>query len=472
MYQLWLFNTLTRQKNLFTPIDKKNLRMYVCGPTVYDSIHIGNARPLIVFDILFRLLRYIYGEEHVVYVRNITDVDDKINARAKSRYGDIDLNAAIHQLTTLTNLSFQEDAAALGCLPPSSQPRVTEHMENIKAMIERLLQKKRAYIEQDHILFSVESFADYGKLSGRSVGEMLAGARVEVAPYKHGDMDFVLWKPAKPGEPSWPSPGGIAVGGRPGWHIECSAMSMAELLEPYGGGLESTEAEKNVFDIHGGGIDLMFPHHENEIAQSRCSLGATKMANFWLHNGYLQVDGKKMSKSENNFITVKDIIGSDEAMFRNKGNVVRFAMLQTHYRSNFNWTNERYEQAHNELAKWQEKLQGVPTQDVAIDEFIEALCDDLNTPSAITHMREYFKNNELVKLKLSLEFLGINVTTAAQLNKLEQYKHLIEQRAKAIANRDWHTADEIRLILQSKGVEVRDWKDESGARQTEYLHKT
>ncbi len=251
---LTLYNTLTRRKEPFQPLDPNNVRMYVCGPTVYDYAHIGNARPVIVFDVLFRLLRHIYGREHVTYVRNITDVDDKINARAAQDYPDLPLNEAIRHVTTATEKQFHDDIAALGVLPPTVEPRATEHIEEMKRLCEMLVKNGHAYVAEEHVLFNVPSMKDYGKLSNRSLEEMEAGARVEVAPYKRDPMDFVLWKPSKPGEPAWPSPCGIKTPGRPGWHIECSAMAEKHLGP--------------VFDIHGGGIDLVFPHHENEIAQS------------------------------------------------------------------------------------------------------------------------------------------------------------------------------------------------------------
>ena len=264
--------------------------MYVCGPTVYDFAHIGNARPLIVFDVLFRLLRHLYGADHVTYVRNITDVDDKINARAAEEYPDLPLNEAIRKVTEKTEKQFHEDVKALGCLPPTHEPRATEYIakadapEDMIRLIGKLVDKGNAYAAEGHVLFDVPSMPDYGKLSNRSLDDMIAGARVEVAPYKKDAMDFVLWKPSKPGEPAWPSPWGI---GRPGWHIECSAMAGALLGD--------------TFDIHGGGIDLIFPHHENEIAQSRCAHGTAVMANYWLHNGFLQVEGEKMAKSAREF---------------------------------------------------------------------------------------------------------------------------------------------------------------------------
>ena len=297
---LKLYNTLTRQKAEFTPIDPNNVRMYVCGPTVYDFAHIGNARPVIVFDVLFRLLRHIYGPDHVTYVRNITDVDDKINARAARDFPDLPLNEAIRKVTTATEKQFHDDIAALGVLPPTFEPRATEYIrrddgrDDMVSLIEALVKRGNAYVAADHVLFDVASMPDYGKLSNRSLDEMEAGARVEVAPYKKGPMDFVLWKPSKPGEPAWPSPCGIATPGRPGWHIECSAMAGALLGD--------------VFDIHGGGIDLTFPHHENEIAQSRCAHGTPVMANVWMHNGFLQVEGEKMSKSLGNFVTLNELL--------------------------------------------------------------------------------------------------------------------------------------------------------------------
>src|ERR1700753_2273590 len=259
--ELRLYDTLNKEKRVLTPLDPANVRMYVCGPTVYDFAHIGNARPVIVFDVLFRLLRHLYGADHVTYVRNITDVDDKINARAAER------GISIRDLTEQTYKNFQDDVAALGCLPPSVEPRATEHIEEMKALIERLVAGGHAYVAEEHVLFSVPSMKDYGKLSKRSLDEMIAGARVEVAPYKRDPMDFVLWKPSNPDtEPGWESPWGF---GRPGWHIECSAMSGALLGE--------------TFDIHAGGLDLIFPHHENEIAQTCCAFGVERMASIWMH---------------------------------------------------------------------------------------------------------------------------------------------------------------------------------------------
>ncbi len=320
---LKLYNTLTRTKDEFHPLDPKNVRMYVCGPTVYDFAHIGNARPVIVFDVLFRLLRHIYGADHVTYVRNITDVDDKINARAAEE------GVSIRDVTERTAKQYFEDVAALGALPPTHQPRATEYVRQMIAMIERLIAAGFAYPAEGHVLFDVGSKSDYGKLSRRSLDEMIAGARVEVAPYKRNAMDFVLWKPSKPGEPSWPSPWGS---GRPGWHIECSAMSEALLGE--------------TFDIHGGGIDLVFPHHENEIAQSEGAHNDHPLARVWMHNGFLQVEGEKMSKSLGNFFTIRDLLKDWP------GEVLRFNMLRTHYRQPMDWTVQGLKESATTLERW------------------------------------------------------------------------------------------------------------------------
>ncbi len=360
---LRLYNTLTRSKEVFEPIDPKNVRLYVCGPTVYDYAHIGNARPVIVFDVLFRLLRHLYGENHVVYARNITDVDDKINARAAQDFPGLPLNEAIAKVTQATEKQFHDDVAALGCLPPTDEPRATEHIEEMKALIERLIARGLAYVAEDNILFSpvamdrLPGAPRYGSLARRSLDEMLAGARVDVAPYKRDPMDFVLWKPSKPGEPGWPSPAGIVPLGRPGWHIECSAMSMAKLLAPFGGGLICDDPAKNVFDIHGGGIDLVFPHHENEIAQSCCAFGSPRMANYWMHNGFLQVEGEKMSKSLGNFVTINELLRMDVFGGRSwSGETIRLAMLRSHYRQPMDWTVRALEEAEKTLDRWCEAV--------------------------------------------------------------------------------------------------------------------
>lgn len=380
MSSLKLYNTLTRTKEDFLPADEKNVRMYVCGPTVYDYAHIGNARPVIVFDVLFRLLRHRYGEAHVKYVRNITDVDDKINARAAER------GISIRDLTEETNRIFQADVEALGCLPPTVQPRATDHIGPMIEMIERLIANGNAYAADGHVLFSVPSMADYGRLSRRPLDEMIAGARVDVASYKKDEMDFVLWKPSKDDEPGWDSPWGR---GRPGWHIECSAMSWKHLGE--------------TFDIHGGGIDLVFPHHENEIAQSRCAFGHGVMARYWMHNGFLQVEGEKMSKSLGNFITIHELLTGwrDQPW---SGSAIRWNMLQTHYRQPVDWTFAGLLASRNELSRiflfarrldeeFSENggaslLRHVQENYSPSSIFLEALSDDLNTPKAIGAIRE------------------------------------------------------------------------------------
>ncbi len=337
--QLKLYDTLTRQKRDFVPLDwelglpeaERRVRMYVCGPTVYDFAHIGNARPVIVFDVLFRLLRHLYGNDRVVYVRNITDVDDRINARAA------ELGVAIRELTERTYRDFAEDVQALGCLPPSFEPRATEYIEPMQAMIERLIDQGNAYVAEEHVLFHVPSMPDYGELSKRPLDEMLAGARVEVAPYKRNPMDFVLWKPSKPGEPAWPSPAGIATPGRPGWHIECSAMAWRHLGE--------------MFDIHGGGIDLEFPHHENEIAQSRSAFHTPLMARFWVHNGFLQLEGEKMAKSVGNVVTIRELLTGWNGRVWDQSEI-RFLMLSTHYAQPLDWTLHGLEEARRITSDW------------------------------------------------------------------------------------------------------------------------
>jgi cysteinyl-tRNA synthetase len=402
--ELKLYDTLTKEKRAFVPLNPANVRMYVCGPTVYDFAHIGNARPVIVFDVLFRMLRHIYGDTHVTYVRNITDVDDKINDRAARDYPGLPLNAAIRKVTEQTEVQFHADVDALGCLRPTVEPRATEHIAEMRAIIEMLIANGNAYVEQDHVLFSVASDSSYGSLARRSLDEMLAGARVDVAPYKREAMDFVLWKPSKPGEPSWPSPGGIQVEGRPGWHIECSAMAWKHLGKQ--------------FDIHGGGIDLVFPHHENEMAQSCCAFHEQRMANVWMHNGFLQVEGEKMSKSLGNFVTIHELLG----MWT--GPVVKYAMLQTHYRQPINWTASRLEQVRQEIGIWAGLYSGSEAQHdyeerkyskVApspSQELLDALCDDLNTPKAITVLRKQFSDKPMIgglskEFFQNCEFLGI-----------------------------------------------------------------
>jgi cysteinyl-tRNA synthetase len=460
---LRLYDTLTREKRPFEPIDPANVRMYVCGPTVYDFAHIGNARPVIVFDVLFRLLRHLYGDSHVTYVRNITDVDDKINARAARDFPGLPLNEAIRKVTELTEKQFHEDVDALGSLRPTVEPRATEHIAEMREIIEKLVRDRFAYVEQDHVLFSPQAMnaansvlPRYGALSKRSLDELIAGARVDVAPYKHDDTDFVLWKPAKAGEPSWPSPAGIKVEGRPGWHIECSAMAWKHLGEK--------------FDIHGGGIDLVFPHHENELAQSTCAFHADRMANVWMHNGFLQVESEKMSKSLGNFITIR------ESLADWPGEVLRLNMLKTHYRSPIDWTEKALEESTRTLDDWYavaaDSKGGQPSSAV-----IEALSDDLNTPQMIAALHGLRNTaasggeRERGEFAASLRLLGFLSESAAAWKRRkqqasgidpQQIDRLLAERAAARARKDFKESDRIRDELAAMGVVIKDGKDANG----------
>jgi cysteinyl-tRNA synthetase len=457
--ELTLYDTLTRAKRVFTPLDPARVRMYVCGPTVYDFAHIGNARPVIVFDVLFRLLRHLYGADHVTYVRNITDVDDKINARAAKDYPELPLNEAIRRVTEQTEQQFHQDVDALGCLHPTIEPRATEHIEAMKTLIERLVAAGCAYVAEEHVLFSVPSMPDYGRLSKRSLDEMIAGSRVEVAPYKRDPMDFVLWKPSKPGEPAWPSPAGIATPGRPGWHIECSAMAWQHLGE--------------TFDIHGGGIDLVFPHHENEIAQSRCALHTPVMANYWLHNGFLQVEGEKMAKSAGNFFTIRELLADWH------GQILRFNMLRTHYRQPIDWTESGLEQSWATLEDWWSFA--APVSRPALSQTVlAALSDDLNTPKAIAElhvMRNRISSaghdDHAIELAQNLAFLGFDresflaweakkkaeiLGTSSGLDEAAIEK-LIDARNAARKAKNFKEADRIRDELKAMSIELEDKKD-------------
>jgi cysteinyl-tRNA synthetase len=465
---LRLYNTLTHRKEDFTPIDRNAVRLYVCGPTVYDFAHIGNARPVIVFDVLFRLLRHLYGADHLLYVRNITDVDDKINARAERDYPDLPLNQAIAKVTEATERQFQEDVTALGALPPTFEPRATQYIEKMRAMIERLIARGVAYVAEDHVLFSpaaINALADaprYGALARRSLEEMLAGARVDVAPYKRDPMDFVLWKPSKVNEPGWPSPGGIGALGRPGWHIECSAMSMATLLEPFGGGLECDDPSRNTFDIHGGGIDLVFPHHENEIAQSCSAFHSLRMANFWLHNGFLQVESEKMSKSLGNFVTIRDLLHTTNFGGRKwSGEALRLAMLRAHYRQPIDWTVKALEEAETTLDRWYHMIGEVEPGSEVAPEVIEALYDDLNTPAAISRLHDLARGADPALLKSSANLLGLLpkkfVSSAPTVTA--EIESLIKQREAARAKKNWAEADRMRSRLHELGIIVEDGRD-------------
>lgn len=460
--QLRLYDTLTREKRPFVPLDPSNVRMYVCGPTVYDFAHIGNARPVIVFDVLFRLLRHVYGDDHVKYVRNITDVDDKINVRAARDYPGLPLNEAIRKVTEQTERQFHEDVDSLGALRPTVEPRATEHIAEMRVLIEKLVADRFAYVAEDHVLFSPQAMnaangvlPRYGVLANRSLDEMIAGARVDVAPYKRDNTDFVLWKPSKPGEPSWPSPSGIAAPGRPGWHIECSAMAWKHLGEQ--------------FDIHGGGIDLVFPHHENELAQSCCAFHEARMATIWMHNGFLQVEGEKMSKSLGNFVTIRELLADWP------GEVLRLNMLRTHYRSPIDWTLKGLEESARTLDDWY-AVAADAVGDRPAEGVVEALSNDLNTAqtiAALHGLRNAAVNDEQARgsFAASLRFLGFLGQSAAEWKGRKEQasgidpswvEGLISDRAAARARKDFKESDRIRDELAAKGVVLKDGKDANG----------
>ncbi|MEK7245388.1 MAG: cysteine--tRNA ligase [Pseudomonadota bacterium] len=453
---LVLHNTLSRSKEPFRPLDPARVRIYVCGPTVYDYAHIGNARPVVVFDVLFRLLRRLYGEDRVVYARNITDVDDKINAKAAES------GESIRAITERTAKAFHQDMEALNTLPPSLEPRATEHVAEMFAMFEVLISKGHAYAADGHVLFGVPTCADYGRLSGRDRADMIAGARVEVAPYKKDPADFVLWKPSDAETPGWGSPWGR---GRPGWHIECSAMSQAYFGPS--------------FDIHGGGADLIFPHHENERAQSTCANGPGTFARVWMHNGYLMVEGEKMSKSLGNILTVHDLLEEFP------GEALRLALLATHYRQPLDFTRAGVAQAKRTLDGWYRAAAVMPlgmhshdadVSDADVPEaVVAALEDDLNTPQAITELHELAgrargegKGAEACArgLKAGAGLLGL-------LGRdLESWLHwrpaiagglddaaiaqAIDARTRARKARDFARADAIRHELLEQGVVLED----------------
>lgn len=446
MSELVLYNTLSRQREVFQPEDRENVRLYVCGPTVYDFAHIGNARPVVVFDVLFRLLRHLYGPEKVTYARNITDVDDKIIAAARAS------GETIEQVTERTTRAFHEDMAALGALPPTIEPRATEHIDQMIAMIERLIEKGHAYEAEGHVLFSVPTMEDYGRLSRRDREELIAGARVEVAPYKKDPADFVLWKPAAEDEPGWASPWGR---GRPGWHIECSAMSATHLGQ--------------TFDIHGGGQDLIFPHHENEIAQSRCAHGTSHMARIWMHNGYVVVGGQKMSKSLGNFLTVRELLQEGFP-----GEAIRLSLLSGHYRQPLDITREKLGEARAQLDSLYGGLREVPIQEGGEPpkEVLAALCDDLNTPLAIARLHEVARRlhkaqgEERVEIAVALRaggrLLGLLQDDPAvwfqgtEGEKAEEIEAAIAARQAARKARNFAEADRIRDELAARGILLED----------------
>jgi cysteinyl-tRNA synthetase len=430
MTNIYLHNSMTRKKERFVPIDPKDVRMYLCGPTVYDRAHLGNARNVIMFDVLFRLLRHVYGEKAVNYVRNFTDVDDKINDRARQS------GRSISEITQETSQWYLEDMGALGNLEPTHMPRATQYITQMVSMIENLIERGHAYAAEGHVLFSVKSYDNYGALSGRSVEDMIAGARVEVAPYKRDPMDFVLWKPSEGKTPGWESPWGR---GRPGWHIECSAMAKDLLGES--------------FDIHGGGNDLLFPHHENEIAQSHCAHPEAHFARYWLHNEMLQVEGKKMSKSLGNFFTVRDLLDEGYA-----GEVIRFVFLSTHYGKPMDWTETKARDAENTLRKWRKLCDGVRPSQVS-QLALESIADDLNTAGAIAELHALASRGEADKLKATAGVLGLLEdhmgawATSVDLSLWET--KLTKAREKAMESKDFAQVDRLKSGLIAAGIDVR-----------------
>ncbi|TRW98305.1 cysteine--tRNA ligase [Paracoccus sp. M683] len=442
MVEIRLTNTKTRRKEGFTPLDPSNVRLYLCGPTVYDRAHLGNARPVLVFDVLVGLLRHVYGADQVTYVRNFTDVDDKINAEAQRRKGlgsPLSLEDLISERTEETIGWYHADMDALGAARPDFEPRATQYIPQMITMIETLIARGNAYAKAGHVLFRVRSFDDYGKLSGRSVDDMIAGARVEVAPFKEDPMDFVLWKPSDDDLPGWDSPWGR---GRPGWHIECSAMS-AELLG-------------DSFDIHGGGIDLQFPHHENEVAQSCCAHPHAGFANVWLHNEMLQVEGKKMSKSLGNFFTVRDLL--DQGV---PGEVIRFVMLSTHYRKPMDWTDVKRAEAEAVLRRWRGLTAGIEPAATPAPAVIAALADDLNTAGAIAALHELAGQGDGAGLLAGARMLGLLTDDLGGWAEAGDeagalIEALLAARTDARKARDFARADAIRDGFATAGVEVKD----------------
>jgi cysteinyl-tRNA synthetase len=449
--ELKLYNTLTRQKTAFAPIDPQNVRMYVCGPTVYDFAHIGNARPVIVFDVLFRLLNHVYGSERVTYARNITDVDDKINARALRDYPGLSLNEAIRAVTEKTEKQFLDDAKSLGCLKPTVQPRATDNIAEMIAIIEKLLANGHAYEAAGEVLFDTKSMAEYGQLSKRNLDEQQSGVRIAVDAHKKSPGDFVLWKLSSESEPGWESPWGR---GRPGWHIECSAMSGRYLGD--------------VFDIHGGGLDLIFPHHENEIAQSRCAHGTKVMANVWMHNGFLQVEGRKMSKSEGNFVTIYELLHTEKFGGRQwPGEVLRLAMLMTHYREPIDFSIKRLEEAERLLSKWPAAEAGSATPDPAV---VAALADDLNTVAAIQALHALAHSGDHASFAASAALLGV-LPQAAEIDEAVaiEIDRRVRARLELLKERNFAEADNIRDTLLAEGIQLKDGKDATtGERVTKW----
>ena len=450
MNSLKIYNTLSRKKEEFTPLNKNSVGMYVCGPTVYDEPHIGNARPLVIFDLVYRILIKNFGKNKVNYVRNITDIDDKIIQRAN------ELKIDINELTKTVTDIFLADCKYLNCLTPNNQPKATENIKGMIQMIENLIVKKFAYIKDGNVYFNVNKFKDYGKLSNKNPKELISGSRVEISELKNNPLDFVLWKPSKDKEPFWESPWGK---GRPGWHIECSVMS-----EKYLG---------KEFDLHCGGLDLIFPHHENEIAQSICANDSSIFAKYWMHNGYLTVDGKKMSKSDGNFITINNLKNNNI-----NGQVIRLSILGTHYRQPLDWNLKILEINKKILENWYSLYS--PNDDEISNELLNILLDDLNTPKFITSIHSLYNKAKAgdstakKDLNSALKFLGLFNENQEQFNILRkkskldvrEIEKLIEQRNLARKDKDFKKADIIRLDLEKNGILIEDLND-----KTHWKHK-
>ncbi|MDE2676222.1 MAG: cysteine--tRNA ligase [Paracoccaceae bacterium] len=449
MTALHIWNTKTRRKEKFVPLNPKNVRLYVCGPTVYDRAHIGNARPAVTFDIVYRLFQYFYGKENVTYVRNITDIDDKINNRAKSLREDGDARDLISIIKSITDETigwYHEDMHFLGNLAPTHEPRATDYIPQMISMIKDILSNGNGYVVEGHVLFDVSSLLQYGRLARRNLETMKAGARIEVAPYKKNDLDFILWKPSSDDLPGWTSPWGR---GRPGWHIECSAMS-SELLGP-------------TFDLHGGGSDLCFPHHENELAQSNAIYPEEEFARYWMHNGMIRVNGQKMAKSLGNFFTIKDLM--DKGI---SGEVIRLVMLGTHYRSEIDWTDSKVHEATEIVARWRRILSATSDLEPRIDsDFLEAVCNDFNIPKGLSKLHELARKEELDSLFGSLSLLGLESLCEQEINALgnsglditefaDCLVQILEYREECRKTRDFAKADEIRNSLSEAGVLLQD----------------
>ena len=439
MNKFFLYNTLSRQKEVFKPKFENDIRMYVCGPTVYDHPHVGNARPLIVFDLLFRILQELYKAQNVTYVRNITDIDDKIIETSQKQ------NIDISQLTKIVTKYFHEDCFYLGCLTPNVEPKATEHIKEMIELTSKLVELNYAYVESHHVYFDVSKYDDYGKLSNKKIDELVAGSRVEISEIKKNPADFVLWKPSSNLEPGWNSPWGR---GRPGWHLECSAMS-----EKYLG---------KEFDIHGGGLDLIFPHHENEIAQSNCANSTDSFAKYWMHNGYVTVNKQKMSKSLGNFITI------DELKSKYDGQVLRLAMLSTHYRQPFDWNDKILEDAKKILGKWYEFYSEEITE--INEEYINPLLDDLNTPLFISNLHSLFDRaskgdkGSAQQLSSACKLVGLfnkdlATWSSSSITKLideNEIENLLRERNVAREQKNFTKSDQIRDLLNSKGIAIED----------------